>query len=366
MTKAERRAYELQLRGVAKRLGIPLRGATEDAIIHHCKSEVEKWILAHGQQQTLTDLLQLVTGSLNLDVAEIRDDRDLEQLLRRIPPDQEPAMARLQTELDDQTDAITLQRRYHRSWERPYLAVINCRGWHVFRKYFSKWHEVVHLLLDGKQLSFAFRRTTVMRREPEEMLVDRVAAVLAFYPDIFDPVFQEELKSAGQLTFDVVDRVRHRVAPEASRHATLLACLRHCPHPVYFVQVGMGYKRGEEQSLTHPQAEFFPNEVPRPQPKLRVREAAASPAVEHLGIRVHKNMEVPPSSVVASAFEDPFSLPHIGCESLHAWRTSASGPIGYGEVDVEAVRLDEQVWALLRFRQEAKASTRNRTKQLSI
>lgn len=355
MTKAERRAYELQLRSVAKRLGLPLRGGTEDAIIQYCKSAVEKWILAHGQPQTLTDLLHLVTGSLNLDVAEIREDRDLEQLLRRIPPDHEPAMARLQTELDDRTDAITLQRRYHRSWERPYLAVINCRGWHAFRKYFSKWHEVVHLLLDGKQLSFAFRRTPVMRREPEEMLVDRVAAALAFYPDIFDPVFREELKSAGRLTFEVVDRVRQRVAPEASRHATLLACLRHCPYPVCFVRAGMGYKREEEQSLTDPQTNFFPKEVPKPQLKLRVREAAANPAVEQLGIRVHKNMEVPPSSVVASAFKDPFGLPHTGCESLQAWRTSASGPIGYGEVDVEAIRLEEEVWGLLHFCQGAKA-----------
>ncbi len=354
MTKVERQAYERELRQVAKRLGLPLRGNIEDAIIQHCTSELEKWIVTHGQPQTLTDLLKLVSGSLSLDIEEIHEDRDIEQLLRRIPPDHEPAMARLWTELDDETDAITLQRRHHRSWERPYLALINCRDWHAFRKYFSKWHEVVHLLLDGKQLRFAFRRTTVMRRDPEEILVDRIAATLGFYPNIFEPAFQEELKLAGRLTFDVVDQVRQRVAPEASRHATLLACLRHCPCPVYFVRASLGYKRDEERALADLQADHFPDGIPRPEPKLRVREAAATPAVAQLAIRVHRNMEVPPSSIVASAFRDSVGLLHTGSEPLQAWRTSASGPIGRGEVDVEAIRLHEEVWALLRFRQETR------------
>ena len=43
----------------------------------------------------------------------------------------------------------------------PYLAVINCRGWHHARRYFSKWHEVVHLLLDGKQPFMRMRDAAV-------------------------------------------------------------------------------------------------------------------------------------------------------------------------------------------------------------
>ena len=104
----------------------------------------------------------------------------------------------------------------------PYLAVINCRGWHKSRRYFSKWHEVIHLLLDGKQLRFAFRKRAAKRKHPEEILVDKIAGELAFHPDLFGPVFQTELEAAGRLTFEVVERVLWRSLrmPVANPHST--------------------------------------------------------------------------------------------------------------------------------------------------
>src|SRR5262249_12993533 len=84
------------------------------------------------------------------------------------------------------------QRQNRADWEMPYLAVINCRGWHRSRRYFSKWHEVIHLLLDGRQLRFAFRKRAAERKHPEEVLVDKIAGELAFHPDLFGPVFQAE------------------------------------------------------------------------------------------------------------------------------------------------------------------------------
>ncbi len=350
MTRAERYAYLQHLRAVAKRLGLPLRGDLEKAVVECCQRELAGWVRAHGRPVTLTDLLALVAASLELDIEEIHADSDLDDLLRRIPPDQEPVMARLRAELDDETDGLMLQRCARRSWERPYLAIINCRGWHAYRRYFSKWHEVVHLLLDGKQLRLAYRRTPVVRgREPEEVLVDRVAAILAFYPDIFDPAFLEELEATGHLMFDVVDRVRQRLAPEASRHATLLACVRRCSRPVYFVRCCLGYKREEERRLTDRQPHLFPVGLSRPLPKLRVREAAASPGVERVGIRIYPNMEIPETSTVATAFRDGRGGRHYGVEPLEAWRTSRSGPIGTGEINVEAIRFQDEVWALISF-----------------
>ncbi|HXG50819.1 MAG TPA: hypothetical protein VNN77_05350 [candidate division Zixibacteria bacterium] len=351
MTKSERDAYNHQLRAAAKRLGLPLRGDIESNIIRYCKEELGKWIAAHGQPETLTELLELVTASLNLDIKEVRDEIDLNQLLRNIPPAVEPGMALLATELDDQTDAVILQRQHHQAWERPFLAVINCRGWHALRRYFSKWHEVVHLILDGKQLRFAFRRTPSERREPEEVLVDRIAGVLAFYPGIFEPAFRREIERAGRLSFDMVDAVRKKVAPEASRYATLLACLRHCDHPVYFVRAKIGYKRNEEKLLADYGTTLFPKECPLPKPKLRVHEVAHSHAVEQLGIRIHKNMEIPQTSVVATALRGATGLIHRGGEKLESWRTSSTGPIGYGEIEVEAFSIDEEVWALIHLRE---------------
>ncbi len=346
MNSAERLAYQKELRRVAKRLRLPLRGDLEDAIIAHCVGELDRWVSAHGQPSTLTELLELVGTSLGIEFEEIRGPEDLEILLRRIPPSREPIMARISQELDDETDAVTVRRDAREAWERPFLALINCQGWHSFRRFFTKWHEAVHRLLEGRQLQLALRRTPVakLRRQPEEMLVDKVAAALAFYPPIFEPVFRQEFENAGYLSFDVVDEARSRVAPEASRHATLLACLRYTPEPVWFVQCGLRYKRGEERQLAQGR---LPGLGSKPEPKLRIKDPSGSPSALDLGVRVHRNMQVPDSSLVACAFRDPGGLVHSGTEPLEIWQTSSGGPIGYGTVDVEAMRVDEEVWALL-------------------
>ena len=351
MNQAERQAYAAELRRVANALGLPLRGDLEDAIIRHCKARLGQWVAEYGQPVTLTELLTLVTACVNLEVVEIFDDANLQELLMRIPPEREPVILRLQAELDDNTDGVMIRRQRHEPWEKPFLAVINCRGWHAFRRFFSKWHEVAHLLIEGQLLNVAFRQTRVLelRREPEEILADRVAAALAFYPDIFEPVFLEELGRCGRLSFDVLDETRERVAPEASHLATMLACLRHCPDPVYFIRCKMGYKREEERTLANPQLALLPDYVPVPEPRLRVADAAGSPSALKSGIRVHQNMQVPEASLVARAFQDPWTLSGSGRESLEQWQTSSGGPIGSGEVEVEAVRREDEVWALLRI-----------------
>jgi len=348
---AERQGYEAVLRRAAKTLGLPLTDDLEEVIVRHCVARLGEWVAVYGPPTTFVDLLTLATACLNLEIVEVHSDADLQELLRRIPPEKEPVMARLRSELDDNTDGVTIRRQRHEAWEKPFLAVINCRGRHALRRFFSKWHEVAHLLIEGQRLNVAFRQTRVpeLRREPEETLADRVAAALAFYPDIFEPVFLEELGRCGRLTFDVIDETRERVAPEASHHATILACLRHCPDPVYFIRCKMGYKRDEERTLASPQLALFPDHVPVPEPKLRVAEVTGSPAALESGIRVHPNMQVPEASLVARAFQDPWMLAGSGREALEQWQTSSGGPIGSGEVEVEAMRLEDEVWALLRL-----------------
>jgi hypothetical protein len=349
VTPVERAAYQAELRRVAGRLGLPLCGDLEEPIIAHCKARLGQWIGAHRRPETLTDLVDLVAASLDLEIVEIHSEAHLDELLRRIPPAREPIMTRVAGELDDGTDGITIRRQRCEPWERPFLAVINCRGWHAYRRFFSKWHEVVHRLLEGQELRVAYRRTPAVdaRREPEEVLVDRVAAALAFFPELFVPVLVEELECAGRLAFEVVDGTRTRIAPDASREATLLACVRHCPQPVHFVRCQIGYKREEERRLASPQMSLFPELDCPPQPKLRVTGTAWSPAGAELGVRFHQNMQVPESSIVTQAFHDPAGLPHAGIEPLEAWQTSASGPIGRGELEVEAMKVEDEVWALL-------------------
>lgn len=68
---------------------------------------------------------------------------------------------------------------------------------------------------------------------------------------------------------------------------------------------------------------------------------------EDLGIRFHPNMRVPESSIVTLGFHDEWGEPKEGTEALDTWETSSGGPIGYGEVHFETMKVgDEEVWAI--------------------
>ena len=343
MPGVDRTNYRIELNLVAKTLGLSTRGNVEASIINHCRSQLAEWIKVNGCPNTLTKLLDLFAASLDMQFVEIYGDDDLNNLLKEIPPVKEPIMARLPFELDDSTDAVTICRSKCEPWERRFLAVLNCRSWHFKRVFFTKWHEIAHRIIAGQQLRLAFRKTSVNHAEPQEILVDRVAGELAFYPSIFRPAVEQELSTSGRLTFDGADRVRQQIAPEASLQSTVIACLRYCQQPVWFIICVMGYKRELQRKLTAGQGHL----LPLPQPKLRVRDSGCSPAASDLGITLYRNMRVPDSSIVTKAFGDDYALTHTGRERLEQWQISSSGPIGQGTIEVEAFKRDNEVWAIL-------------------
>ena len=345
MSRMRKGSYELELRRVAEELRLSSAGNFEDMIVQHCLARLRAWVAAHGTPPTLSDLANGFAASLDLQITEVRTEDEIDALLGEVTPVQKAVIGDLKAEFGGDTDAITVRRLDPKPWHREYWAIINCHRWHDYRRYWSKWHEIVHRLLDGQQLAFAFRRTRQNRPEPGEALVDRVAATLAFFPDMFEPVVKEEYTQEGRFTFDVIDRVRQRIAPDASREATANACLRYVPSPVWFLQCHMGLKASEMRRLNNPQMSFFPEEPPKD--KLRVRNGSSSPWAEDLGIRFHPNMRVPESSIVTLGFDDELGEPKQGTEALDAWATSSGGPIGYGEIHLEAIKIsDEEVWAI--------------------
>ena len=345
MSRSRNGAYELELRRVAEELRLGPAGNFEDMIVQHCLTRLRAWVAAHGTPPTLSDLANGFAASLDLRITEVRTEDDIDSVLEEVSPVEKAVISDLKSEFCGDTDAITVRRLDPKPWDRKYWAIINCQGWHEYRRYYTKWHEIVHRLLDGQQLAFAFRRTKEHRPEPGEALVDRVAATLAFYPDIFEPVVREEYAREGRLTFDAIDSVREQVAPDASREATVNACLRYVPSPVWFLQCHLGLKASETRKLNDPQMSFFPEESP--EAKLRVRNASSSPSAEGLGIRFHPNMRVPESSVVTLGFHDAWGESKKGEETLGTWETSSGGPIGNGEIYLEAVRTrNDEVWAI--------------------
>ena len=345
MNRFQDGGYGVELKRVAQELSLGSTGNFEDMIVEHCLARLRAWVAAHGTPQTLSQLANEFAASLDMQITEVRTEADIDTVLEDLAPVQKKVIGELRTEFGGDTDAVTVRRLDPKPWDREYWALINCQGWHEFRRYFSKWHEIVHRLLDGQQLAFAFRRTSRNRPEPAEVLVDRVAATLAFYPDMFEPVVREEFGKQGRLTFDGIDRVRERIAPDASREATANACLRHIPSPVWFLQCRMGLKASEMRRVNNPQMSFFPEESP--EAKLRVRTGSSSPSAEELGVRFYPNMRVPESSIVSLGFHDAWGEPQLRAEALDAWETSSGGPIGCGEIHLEAMWSgNDEVWVI--------------------
>ena len=345
MSRIRDGGYEFELKRVAEELRLGPTGNFQDMIVEHCLGRLRAWVAAHGTPPTLSDLANEFAASLDLRITEVRTEDDIDAVLDEVTHVQKAVIGELRAEFGGDTDAITVRRLDPKPWDRAYWAIINCQGWHGYRRYFSKWHEIVHRLLDGQQLAFAFRRTREKRPEPVEALVDRVAATLAFFPDMFEPVVKDEYALEGRFTFDVIDRVRQRIAPDASREATANACLRYIPSPVWFLQCHMGLKASEVRRLNSPQMSFLPEDPP--EDKLRVRHGSSSSSAEDLGIRFHPNMRVPESSIVSLGFRDEWGVPLHGTEALDTWETSSGGPIGYGDIHFETIKIgDEEVWAI--------------------
>lgn len=339
MTESQAQYQRLVAR-IGKGLGLGGR-ATEAMVIDHCVTKVDKFLQeAEAKPADLSEVLKLCATRLNLGIREIHTGKDLDALFKEFPPTTEPAIARIPTELVDDTDAVVLQRFNIKPWDQPFLAVINCAGMHYHRRYFSKWHEVVHLLLEGPQINFAFRRTDrAQSQQPLEVLVDRVAGRLAFHKALFKTALDSEIAVKGRLSFDMIDRVRLGVAPEASWQSTVFACVREAAVPVAYARLGLGLRKAEADRANTP--DLFPEMVMPATPKLRIMNYSSNTLAEDKGLRMFKNMSVSDASIASQVFQG--GSPISGMERLSAWRENRFD----FPVQVEAVKQGQFVHCLL-------------------
>jgi hypothetical protein len=176
--------------------------------------------------------------------------------------------------------------------------VIDCRGTKAARRFFSRWHELAHLLTLPPTASTPVHRSTT-EATGTERLMDVVAAELGFHETLFRPCLEAELARGGGLTFAGVDRVRAGYAPEASRQATLRACVNRLSAPVMLVEASLGFTKDEETRF-----ELEPIPSRRPKPCLRVTQAMANAAARRCGLRIPLRMRVPAGSILSRAYFD--------------------------------------------------------------
>ena len=333
---------------IANDLGLKRKWNAERAIRNYCLRKVRGIISAFGEITDLNQLLAVVSSHLQLNFEEVHDD-DLSEITQKYVEKGELIFGNLHKELDDETDGVLIRLNSAKAWEPKFVAVINCRGNKIYRAYFSKWHEIGHLLTTPPtQMTFQFRRTPAFKKAPEEQIVDRVAGDLAFYENIFYPALESEIADDNRLTFSAVERLKMTVCDGASREATLRAAIRQVLAPQLLVIAGMGYKKDEERLLHSKQMGLFADKDLKIEPKLRALEVLSSQVAIDAGLHMHKNMRVPERSIIFKAYEDLTSSDQTyeECENLSWWEHSR-GRLNAAKVIVEAKKSGDKVFALV-------------------
>ena len=335
---------------MASELNLPASATPVSSIVRFCLQRIDTWLREGGATtRTLSELQEMACTRLRLVFHEVWSDDDLRRVISKYVTMGEVVFATLADDLDPQTFAALIERRHvTASSQDRYVAVIDCRGHEkAARRFFTRWHEIAHLITLGRQLELPFHRSTT-NRDPLERLMDVIAGEIGFYDPLVRPAVRDEVRSSGILSFEGVERVRDRVCPDASFHATLIACVSRSPRPAVLVEAGMGYKKAERAALRSQQRRMFP--AAPPQAQLRVASATRNDAARQRGLRIDKNMQVPSDSLVYQHFH-AVGLGTVvnqhAVERLSIWKHSDGTAVGDGTIQVQTRRVGDHVLALI-------------------
>lgn len=263
---------------------------------------------------SLAALLAAVAADLGTVFEEIHSDDDLERVQRKYVAAGEKSFANLANELQSEDYAITLRRVSRAKWDPPFVSVIDCRGSKAFRAYFSKWHELAHLLTLTPQMRLVFRRTHAKLglQDPEESLMDVIAGEAGFLADL--------LPRSGSkgVSFEMIERVRQEFCREASYQAALIGIVKALPTPCILIDAQLGLRKSEERQAF--QGSLDLTDRPKINRVLRAVHVTVNHAARDRGIVMYKNWRVPADSIIRHSFEQK----HDGeaLEDLNWWKTS--------------------------------------------
>lgn len=288
-----------QIGKLASDLGLKKTAKPVSQIIQLVRKRIRS-IAAKYNCQSLQTLLKAAAAELGTVFREIHSDADLDNLAEEYVAKGETIFANLPNELRKNDYGITIKRRHAHSWEPPFVSVIDCRGEKIFRAYFTKWHELAHLLTLTPQMRLVFRRTHgAALQDPEEGLMDVIAGELGFFSDLLP------LDGASDVSFENIDRIRSEFCPDASYQASLIGIVKALPQPCILLDVELARKKGQ---LRHEPA------------ALRAIHVTVNQAAREAGLQMHRWWRVPANSIIHEAFDrQRYSEAE---ENLDWWTTS--------------------------------------------
>lgn len=320
---------------IARGLGMPVSGDPVAYLIAHCRRAVDRWVQDYGPR-SLRELLETAAAKIGVIIEEVHQDWDLPNISQRYLAQGEGGFACIASELDQRTFALAIRLRHPRNG-CTHVAVIDCRGSKHARRWFSIWHEIVHLIVNP-QLELDFRRTTAESKDTVEAMIDKIAGELAFYP----PMYDSPLLSSGRPSLSVLETHRKLLSPEASREASYATIVSRLRRSTLFLVAGLALKASEQRAL---ESRRPPTVLPTP--KLRVLRTAGSESARTAGLFVPHNHRVPPSSIIYRLFHEEIDTSPDGIcreiENLDQWKDSTGRSLPGLPIVVEVTRNGTQV-----------------------
>jgi hypothetical protein len=333
---------------LAEDLGLGDVADPVDAILRRCRTRIDRWVAEAGKVISIAALEALVTSKLQMVFEEVRSDGDFDRLKEQYAKaKKDPVFATMRLNFDDTENpkyGVLVRRNVADDAPDRFVAVIDCRGKKLARRFFTRWHEIAHRLTthaDRGATEPAYRS----EHDPIERLMDEIAGHVGFYGPLFDPVFRAAHGRKPLLTFETVQGVIGRGFAEASFQATLNACTRKLPTPVIYLEAALGHKKAVKEEIEDESPRLFAFE--EPPPELRAVRAVANEAAQAEKFVIPQNMRVPESSVIRSLFEADGERDAANREDLSIWSDSKGKRLEGRVVAVEARKVADRVIAIV-------------------
>lgn len=333
---------ELEIHVMAEALGVGGKGDAAAAVVAFCRERIRGWLASRPALGSIAELEKLLLEKLRLVIHEVWTDADLEELRQKYIRLREFGFATLRDELQPGIFG-TLFERLHVNGHSPdrFVAFIDCRtADKAARRFFTRWHEIAHVLTNFSQLELPLRRSRA-KGSPTERMMDLLAGEFAFYSPLFTPLRRAELDREGLITFAGVERLRNEFCPAASFQATLNACIARAEFGAAYVEAELVHKKGEDPTASNRQPALFP--IPSRPKHLRLTTVVPNDLARGMGL--HVMLRVPGNSCVSEAFFE--ETQKAGNECLGNWSHSDGSTLRSCPVRVEARGFERHVFAVI-------------------
>jgi hypothetical protein len=238
------------------------------------------------------------------------------------------------------------------------VAVIDCRGNKLARRFFTRWHEIAHRLTTNADMPEPVYRS---ENDPIERLMDEIAGHVGFYEPIFHPAYKHASDGKPHLTFGTVETIIETAFSDASFQATLFACARRLPTPVIYLEAALAHKKEVKRRLETPS--LFGDE---PEPgELRAVKVIPNKAAQQERFTIPTNMRVPADSVIYRQFEADTQTDSDGQENLSQWE-SKGNPLEGRAVVVEARKLSDRVIVIVQPVEALRVKNRDESRSMFL